>query len=399
MSAAVVKSPPPTVSKSQAPTAPLVRTPMSILAKSPHSSHPPKVEYSDKPLATINLAALTPSRFLLQRERALPYRDEDGRVNIHLVRRSIADVESGRVLASPAIKDRLAAWRRHAHRSLVAASPAVPSLSRGLQLELTRAEPEEAAVASGKRALVVADKSPRAKRRCTRLVALVDENSAHDNTSGGEGSESASGGEGAARMVKMIGQATPPRLPATPPRGRMHHAHLLAAEQLAAAEKVARGDGQARSEEGSDGGSDGSGEGGSDGVYEVAEILREGDKGFLIRWAGYGPEDDTWEPEAHVSDALVASFRRAQASALARPREDVGEGRGRRLWCSACGVHAPADNFSALMKRSSPASRECLKHQRMIAAVTTPPRPVTASVMSAERTVRFRKYGIPSLAL
>ena len=30
---------------------------------------------------------------------------------------------------------------------------------------------------------------------------------------------------------------------------------------------------------------------------------------FRIRWAGFGPEEDTWEPQRHIPPQIVADFR------------------------------------------------------------------------------------------
>jgi hypothetical protein len=44
--------------------------------------------------------------------------------------------------------------------------------------------------------------------------------------------------------------------------------------------------------------------------YEVQEILAERRNGarteFLVRWEGYGPEDDTWEPTTNLLNAKGA---------------------------------------------------------------------------------------------
>ena len=61
--------------------------------------------------------------------------------------------------------------------------------------------------------------------------------------------------------------------------------------------------------------------------FEVESLLRErrgaGGSEFLVRWLGYGPEEDSWEPEGNVAAELVADFRAEakQARQAARERE------------------------------------------------------------------------------
>lgn len=57
----------------------------------------------------------------------------------------------------------------------------------------------------------------------------------------------------------------------------------------------------------------------ADDEFDVEEILKErpatktGARAqFLIRWLGYGPEHDTWEPEDCITPELVAQFRQKQ---------------------------------------------------------------------------------------
>jgi len=74
------------------------------------------VGYSCTPLASINLAALPSSRFLLRERRALPYRDESGRGNLHLCRFSAFVVLPTLTGCPREAEEKLARWLRHAER-------------------------------------------------------------------------------------------------------------------------------------------------------------------------------------------------------------------------------------------------------------------------------------------
>ena len=64
--------------------------------------------------------------------------------------------------------------------------------------------------------------------------------------------------------------------------------------------------------------------------HEVDQILEarvsRGKIQYLVKWKGYGPEDNTWEPENHLSNAIAAikDFYRSKPGAP-RPLGDLRE--------------------------------------------------------------------------
>jgi len=72
---------------------------------------------------------------------------------------------------------------------------------------------------------------------------------------------------------------------------------------------------------------DSSGEEGEE-EFEVDRILKErrsgGHSEFLVRWLGYGAEEDSWEPEDNVAAELIAGFRTEAKKARQAAREREG---------------------------------------------------------------------------
>ena len=83
-------------------------------------------------------------------------------------------------------------------------------------------------------------------------------------------------------------------------------------ESESGSEEAESGSEEAESESGSEEAED---------VYEVEHIrgVRSGERGekeYLCRWAGWGEEDDTWEPAHHILDKqLIADFQTPQLPA------------------------------------------------------------------------------------
>jgi len=262
----------------------------------------PAAIFSAAPLEGIDIEALPPSRFLLQRERRFPYRDLKGRVNFHLVAAALEEVEAGKV-GEAALADTIRAWHRHADRALADERLTLSELLHASKRKRAAASPAAAAAApAGSRLRTVAERGlVTPTRRCGRQPR----------------------------------DATPPTRP-RPVRNFLRHAPD----------------------------SDDSKE---DPVYEVHSLLDEraegGEPHFLVRWSGFGSEDDTWEPEAGLSPALVSAFRFDKARGERFAGEDYRtEGRALQLWCSRCRSHRNKDDFSVAMRRAPPARRSCLLH-------------------------------------
>ena len=73
---------------------------------------------SDAPIASVDVASLSCGRFLLQKQRLLPYRDEQGRINIHLLQRSLDEIAAGAATCDAKTHANAKAWLRHGLQAL-----------------------------------------------------------------------------------------------------------------------------------------------------------------------------------------------------------------------------------------------------------------------------------------
>ena len=69
------------------------------------------------------------------------------------------------------------------------------------------------------------------------------------------------------------------------------------------------------------------------------ERARAGGKEYLVRWRGYGEEEDTWEPEENIHHSLVKEFLACRQEHKQAKRT----GQTRRV--AAAGAW-PADHFT-----------------------------------------------------
>ena len=57
-----------------------------------------------------------------------------------------------------------------------------------------------------------------------------------------------------------------------------------------------------------------------DKIIAKRQLHRRGVK-YLVRWEGFGPEGDTWEPKVELPKAEIASYERSRAKAAAKPKQ------------------------------------------------------------------------------
>jgi hypothetical protein len=345
----------------QTPIKPML-TPEIDTVRAPSAPVKPRrpVNYSEAPLCTIDENLLVDSRFLNPIKRRLAYREPSGCVNVHLCQRSLAEADEA--IDTPSELHTLAKFERHAKRAL-AARPADEQCT--LEELFAEEEAERAAlpISLRKPKRASAPASSLAMPNPETVVVLPPPASRRPGAYAGAAMEDYLEDEDDAPRVTQRTITMQRRLFNAPKPGDAtsddesrssdysvtdYYLRRLAEERSGRRRSASPGSSQ---EDDAD-----------DDVFEVSAILREEEGRFLIRWEGYGPEDDTWEPEANVSPALVLAFRQARARMAAHAGDDFMQGRTRMLWCHTCGEHRPADSFSQQQRRAAPSCRSCLRH-------------------------------------
>ena len=356
----------------QTPMKPLL-TPENGTVREPSAPVKPRrpVNYSEAPLCTIDENLLVDSRFLNPIKRRLAYRDLSGCVNVQLCRRSLAEADEA--IDTPAELHTLAKFERHAKRAL-AARPADEqcTLEELFEMEEQLHSRRSAEEGAERDALPISLRKPkRASAPASSLtmpnpetvVVLPPPASRRPGANAGAAMENFSDDEDDAPRVTQRTITMQRRLFNAPKPGDApsdeesrssdysvtdYYLRRLAEERSGRRRTASPGSSQEDDAE--------------DDVFEVSAILREEEGRFLIRWEGYGPEDDTWEPEVNVSPALVHAFRQARGRMAAHTGDDFMQGRTRMLWCHTCDEHRPADSFSQQQRRAAPGCRSCLRH-------------------------------------
>lgn len=240
--------------RSPPPTSPL-RGP-SLLP----DSTPPVVRYSNTPAHTIDLSTLTPSRFLLQREKQLPYRDAHGRVNLPLVQQSLEAARAGDLPAHAddiAIIAKLEKWARHAERALSSPgqqspdqpgrAPSLTSDTHSLGASQPKGNRSSRLENANQENLPLSLRKPR--RAC--VDALANEQRSPIKRPRSDSDDCSSHPDGKRLLLR------PPLSPISKCDVEKEHAPHLSSQSSSSSE---------------------------DNVYTVESILEESDRGFLIRW-------------------------------------------------------------------------------------------------------------------
>jgi hypothetical protein len=362
------------------------------------------VEYSSAAVASIDVSTLSNSRFIDGAARRLPFRDELGRVNLHLVQASLALLEVEEGAGDEAMRLKLGAWLRHARRSIdtrpdderMPLSALLPSnvlapavRGKGVPTPLPETLSSTGSVGSedpeAPNTITMPKRLFRAPRpgdepRLSDLDGSGDDDDGFDSDVPVDvahlsriGALNARGAVRGKRKRGSAGGTTPTsarkHVKSSPARAAARAHPSLALDDdddVWARPEEEKEEGEEGETASSGGGSSVNSSGGDDGVYEVEALLAEDEtgagRGFLIRWAGWGPEHDSWEPEANVAPQLVSDFRHERGLARSNRGDDYLVGRTRMLWCDACVCHLPADSFSANQRRSAPERRTCLNH-------------------------------------